>query len=233
MNEDGRRGESRSSGQPATHCRRCPARRGVRGDPCGGTVVRVARTARGPGCARRPTVGRCTKVVAAGMSNPSSNYPPSAAFFNSCWSGPSAACDTAALADFDAARAEEGLGPMTLPTQFDSMSAAEQLFVLADIERVDRGLVPVKGLSAPLDALAETGAATDSDPSFPSPFPGDEGGPTGPVPGAQRCCRSFSGCTTTESARATRTAPTRRPGLLGPSAQHPRRVRLPCTDGCR
>ena len=110
------------------------------------------------------------------ITNPPGNDAPSAAFFDTCWSGPSTACDTAALVDFDAARAAEGLGPMTLPTGFDSMSAAEQLFVLADIERVDRGLVPVEGLSAPINALAQTGAATDSDPAFPTPFPGDEGG---------------------------------------------------------
>jgi hypothetical protein len=113
---------------------------------------------------------------AATIVNPPSNIEPSAAFEQACYPAPSATCDSAALADFDSARAQEGLGPMTLPTHFDSLPIAQQVFVIADIERVDRGLVPVKGLSAPINALAETGAENDADPAFPVPFYGDMGG---------------------------------------------------------
>lgn len=65
---------------------------------------------------------------------------------------------------------------MTLPTGFDAMPSARQLFVLANIERVDRGLIPIEALTAPLNALAQTGAANDDDPAFPQPFYGDGGG---------------------------------------------------------
>ena len=40
--------------------------------------------------------------------------------------------------------------------------------MLANLERVDRGLTPINGLASSLDALAQTGAQNDDDPSFPS-----------------------------------------------------------------
>jgi hypothetical protein len=36
---------------------------------------------------------------------------------------------------------------MFLPTDFDALSQPQQLLVLANLERVDRGLAPVKGLT--------------------------------------------------------------------------------------
>jgi hypothetical protein len=113
---------------------------------------------------------------AATISNPPSNIDPSAAFEQACYPAPTATCDSAALADFDSARAQEGLGPMSLPADFDSLPIPQQVFVIANIERVDRGLIPVEGLSSPINALAETGAANDDDPAFPDPFYGDAGG---------------------------------------------------------
>jgi hypothetical protein len=64
-------------------------------------------------------------------------------------------------------RASEGVGPLTLPTNFASLTVPEQVFVVADLERTDRGLTPIVGLVSTLDADAQQGAVTDTDPSFP------------------------------------------------------------------
>lgn len=133
------------------------------------TVPRPAHTALGD--PRFVTVHQPTAIA-----DPPANVVPTNAFFTDCYPNPSAKCDATALANFDVARAQEGLGPMTLPTGFDSLTVAEQLFVVANIDRVDHGLLPVEALSAPLNSLALTGAQTDSDPDFPHPFDGNIGG---------------------------------------------------------
>jgi hypothetical protein len=123
--------------------------------------------------------------VAAGKPNPladpSTNTMPSHRFLNACddMSSTTAAnrkCDGAALHDFDAVRKKEGLGPMTLPRDFASLSVPSQLLAISNIERVDRGLHPVIGRSARIDALAVKGAKADEDPPFPNPFDGNSGG---------------------------------------------------------
>lgn len=76
----------------------------------------------------------------------------------------STACTLFLLRSVDAARADEGLGPLVLPTNWYTLSAAEQLFALADIERVDRGLAPYLGLNRALTASAQAGAYTQADP---------------------------------------------------------------------
>ena len=56
---------------------------------------------------------------------------------------------------------------MTLPSNFMSLSVQEQLFVLFNLERVDRGIAPLTGLASDLDEDAQTGANQQSDPSIP------------------------------------------------------------------
>jgi hypothetical protein len=106
---------------------------------------------------------------------------PSQAFVDACFhvSGKTKsqkACDKAALRDFDKVRATEGLAPMTLPRGFARLSAAPQLLVLTNLERVDRGLRAFPGLSKRLNRMAAKGAKARTDPPFPSPFPGTFGG---------------------------------------------------------
>jgi len=79
-----------------------------------------------------------------------------------------ASCLKGALKDFKRARAREGLGPMTLPSNFTHLSIPVQLMVLADLDRVDRGRAPVAGLASGLQPYARAGAAQGHDPSFPS-----------------------------------------------------------------
>jgi hypothetical protein len=88
---------------------------------------------------------------------------------------PSANCDRAnasqgdwGVASINACRALEGVGPLTLPRNWNSLGPVQQGFVLIDLERVNRGLRPIVGLSSALNQLASAGAAQGNDPSFPS-----------------------------------------------------------------
>jgi hypothetical protein len=83
------------------------------------------------------------------------------------------ACIARAQQAYANARAAEGLGPLQLPSDFASLTQAEQLFVLIDVERVERGLAPVIGMSAALDTVALAGARANTDPTgVPSQFDG-------------------------------------------------------------
>jgi hypothetical protein len=89
----------------------------------------------------------------------------------------SAACEQGELRAIDDARAKEGVGPMHLPSNFNSLSADEQLLVTVDLERVGRGLPPFQGIVESLDSLAQAGThvagqrpGTFEDPSFPRGF---------------------------------------------------------------
>jgi len=61
---------------------------------------------------------------------------------------------------------------MILPSGFAGLAPAEQLFVLTDIERVDRGLPPVVGMVQELNQDAQNGAADNTDPTPSSVPPG-------------------------------------------------------------
>jgi hypothetical protein len=117
----------------------------------------------------------------AAPADPDRSVSPGQKFLDACFhvSGKTRAqqaCDSAALRDFDKVRATEGLAPMTLPHGFARLSAAHQLLVVTNLERVDRKLHAFPGLSTRLDRLAVTGAKARADPRLPSPFPGTFGG---------------------------------------------------------
>lgn len=67
-------------------------------------------------------------------------------------------CIRAAVADLNAARRNEGLGRIVLPSNFVRLSPPQQVFVLINLERIDRHLPPFAGLSKSLDAIAQDGA---------------------------------------------------------------------------
>ena len=132
-----------------------------------------------------------TKAPALTISNPSANIGPSPNFLvagactfgngvwscaNPCvvgtatalsWPGYTngVACTNYILQAINDARAAEGVRPMVLPSDWFNLSAPEQLFVVADLERTARGLPPYLGISAALSADAQHAAATNSDPS--------------------------------------------------------------------
>lgn len=78
-----------------------------------------------------------------------------------------AACAGYFLRAINAARAVEHVPAMRLPADWSLLTVPEQLFVLADLERVGRGLPPYVGLSASLDAIAQKGAQAGGDPTLP------------------------------------------------------------------
>jgi hypothetical protein len=99
------------------------------------------------------------------IPDPSANRTPSDATNQACSSEPSSqTCVTDALGDLNAARVSEGTLPMVLPGDWGSLTIPQQLLVLSNLERVDRGLVPIEGLTANLNTRAQTGADTDNDP---------------------------------------------------------------------
>ena len=65
----------------------------------------------------------------------------------------------------DYCRAIEGVGPLTLPSNWSSLSVEEQMLVVFNLERVNRGEDPIVGLSASLDANAQQAADDDVDPT--------------------------------------------------------------------
>ncbi len=104
------------------------------------------------------------------LADPPANVPRTQAMSLACRNVSGGGCQTAVLHAIDRARAGEGVGPLQLPGDYAGLTTAQQLFVLADVERVSRGLPGFTGLSSSLDGLAATGASTDSDPVGPTGF---------------------------------------------------------------
>lgn len=78
------------------------------------------------------------------------------------------ACRSGAIADYNRARAKEGLHPLVLPSNFVSLKPIEQLLVLTNLDRRARGRLAFPGLNATLDSYAQGGANHARDPYFPS-----------------------------------------------------------------
>jgi len=104
----------------------------------------------------------------AWLADPPANVPRTAAMDAACGTGGGQKCENAVLEAIDQARAAEGLGPLVLPAYYARLTVPEQLLVVTNLEREDRGLPGFTGLSSRLDALAQHGADTDSDPVGPS-----------------------------------------------------------------
>jgi hypothetical protein len=108
--------------------------------------------------------------------NPPKNILPNPYFYGSCADGvldDSVACNTAALKAIDNARKTEPVGPLKFNlAKFLKLSVRDQLFAIADLERVSRGEAPMTALTTQLDGLAQTGANTDNDPNFPTTLTG-------------------------------------------------------------
>ncbi len=77
----------------------------------------------------------------------------------------SSACMTDSLGMINAGRRSEALAPLQLPANWQSLTVAQQLFVLTALERTARGLPADGGLSASLNSAAVSGADAGTDPS--------------------------------------------------------------------
>jgi hypothetical protein len=98
------------------------------------------------------------------IANPSVNIP-IGALPAACTSAPSGpVCIGAVVAALDAARAQIGLGPYVLPARFASLSGADQILILSNLDRIAYGLPPIAGLSPTLAPAAKSGMLGDSDP---------------------------------------------------------------------
>jgi len=75
-------------------------------------------------------------------------------------------CINAGVYYLDKARARLGISAYALPADFPSLTPAEQIFVLTNLDRVQYGLPPIPGLTTALnnDAYAR-GVRADGDPS--------------------------------------------------------------------
>lgn len=62
------------------------------------------------------------------------------------------------------ARAREGVRRMVLPTNYRRLSIPEQVFVIVDLERVDRGVRPLRGMESTMNQEAKTAAEAQVDP---------------------------------------------------------------------
>ncbi|HYA44773.1 MAG TPA: hypothetical protein VED59_04140 [Acidimicrobiales bacterium] len=102
------------------------------------------------------------------LADPPANLAPTPAMQRACIEAQSSSCQRAVVAAIDQARAPEGLGPIRLPSDYSSLGSRSQLLVLADLERVDRGLPGFSGLSSGLDGLAQDAALSSTDPVGPA-----------------------------------------------------------------
>ncbi len=115
-------------------------------------------------------------------NNPPKSLPPMPNFFQSqkCDRRPDASvgCDSLVLKAIDNARSKEHVGPMRFNlAAFRSLTPPEQLFVTVDLERTNRGLPPVEGLTSQLNTIAWKAARAGVDPLLPSlPYPLSGGG---------------------------------------------------------
>jgi hypothetical protein len=111
-------------------------------------------------------------VLAQSLLGGTVNIPPPPAMSGACHGADASvqSCNEESLQAIDSARSDEGVGPMILPSNYFSLTWPEQLFVVTDLERVDRGLSPVYALTADLDQRAQAAAAGCCDPSGPAGY---------------------------------------------------------------
>jgi hypothetical protein len=76
------------------------------------------------------------------------------------------ACTNYVLTAINAARSAEGVVAMVLPSNWYSLTPAQQMFVVVDLERVDRGYPPYLGLNAVLSAEDKRAASGRRDPGL-------------------------------------------------------------------
>ncbi len=147
------------------------------------TTVPPATPARPPAPARAPSSSTVPRPAAPSQpttapethppQNPPADIAPQPNFLASCSGSQyddSSACVSTTLAAIANARQREGLGPMTLPGNWGSLSPQQQLFVATNLERSARGLGALSGMASALDQAATAGAAANADPSPPPGF---------------------------------------------------------------
>jgi hypothetical protein len=97
-------------------------------------------------------------------ADPRFNFPVRA-LPGACWQAPRGpACIRASVGYLDRARAKLGQPRYRLPRNFVSLSAAEQVLVLTNLDRLLYRLAPIPGLTAGLNRAAAAGVRSQTDP---------------------------------------------------------------------
>jgi hypothetical protein len=111
--------------------------------------------------------GYGVEAAPTGTGHPSHNIAAKPSYTAACahFHSNSADCISTALAAIDRARSFEHVRPMILPDNFAKLTFAEQTFVVSDLERVDRGLRPFRGITARLNQTATAAAQKRIDPT--------------------------------------------------------------------
>jgi len=140
--------------------------------PGSGTPAGVAGLALGSGTPAG-VAGPVPVVTRSGIlppKNPPKDLAPDPNFYAHCAPGAlddTVACNSKALQAIDRARANERIGSLRFNLgKFLELSVADQLFVIADLERVSRGESPMTALTIQLDRVAQAGANSGTDPDF-------------------------------------------------------------------
>ena len=186
----------------------------------------------------RPLRSVPSSESATGIPDPRHNVAPVPDYTRVCSPGgldDSPACIAAVLAAVNHAHTLEGVRPMVLPSGFARLSVPDQLFVAVNLERVDRGLPPLGGLTTALDRERAGGSGRRQRPARP------RGGVRARRRGVGRRVRQRPrrGLRVDVRGRLRQRQPglpaSRRGGLLGPPQGHPRRRGIGAQpgDGCR
>lgn len=103
------------------------------------------------------------------VSNPAGNAVASPDYNVGCWAGGTAgaantsACHTQEVAAINHQHALEHIRAIVLPRNFWTLAPALQIFVITNLERVSRGLKPVRGINAQMSGWATTAARHSAD----------------------------------------------------------------------
>lgn len=117
------------------------------------------------GAIAAPLAGGSARAALAASGEPAANIPigvlPSA-----CERAPKgAACTGAVVAALDSARGDLGLGPYVLPANFATLSGAQQILVLSNLDRIAYGLPPIVGISPTLSSADQSAMLSGVDPN--------------------------------------------------------------------
>lgn len=137
------------------------------------TLAAVGRSASAGAASFARAVPRGRATSGAGIvppRNPPKNIPPEPNFYAYCTPGAlddTAPCNSKVLEAIDRARRTEPVGPLRFSlAKFLKLSVVDQLFTIADLERVSRGEPPMTALTLQMDKAAQAGAAADNDPTW-------------------------------------------------------------------
>ena len=148
-----------------------------------GAIALAAAALLGPGAVAATASPLAPAAPAKGIlppKNPARDVNPSPNFFaaRSCaGGGDSAACNSIVVrASTHARQVLEKIGGMSFSlSAYEKLTPDEQLFVTANLERVERGLPAIVALTKSLDKVAQEGANADTDPPLnkvPGTLPG-------------------------------------------------------------